>query len=210
MANVTFDAPWKLELPGGLQLFQDPDREWLTLTRRGLIKPVRLAARVLRLLSKALTEAETNDIVLTMDCIGAQWELHAEFTKECLDNKPKQEQLKILSDMMPRRVDEYLSTTFNITDKASLFASATAKFNDQHAMISVPLRELQSWLANEEVKSSKVSAQAIVAQLTDLLVAKLGPVEPEAFMTPAVTLFKWRAVHDRFARNLIGTITSQG
>ena len=142
MRNIRSLPIAKLALPGGLQLFREPDREWLTLTRRGTISPTHLARRALPFLAHVLTAAEDNDIVLTIDCLGAEWEMHAEFTKKGLDAKA-QEQIRILADMMPRRFDEYLSTTLNVTDTATLFASSTPKFSDALAIISVPFREEQ-------------------------------------------------------------------
>jgi hypothetical protein len=181
MGNIGSDPIGKLELAGGLQLFKEPDREWLTLIRRGTISPTDLAVRALPFLARALTAAEDNDIVLTIDCVGAEWEVHLEFTKEGLDEEAEQ-QLQILHDTMPRRFDEYLSITINVTDTATLFASATNKFGDEHAIISVPFREAKLCIEGGDSASSERSPEEAIIQLADALALRLGPVKRSVYV----------------------------
>ena len=87
MTSLFSQQPARLELAGGVHLFREPDREWLALVRKGTIPPTILARRTLTFLASALSVAEDNEIVLTADYVGMEWEVHVELTKEGLTGK---------------------------------------------------------------------------------------------------------------------------
>jgi hypothetical protein len=198
----------RLDLTGGLQLFAEPEREWLALARRGMVPPADLAGRALRLLAGALDAADGDDIVLTIDCVGVHWEAHVELTKDALAAQDVEQQLHTVLSIMPNRLDEYLSTTFNITDVATLFASATHRFGDAHALVSVPFRELKPVI--DVTDGTTLNEQ--VSKLVAVLASMLGHVEPAGigtFLFQGHT-FEWHSMYDRVANDLIGAISLRG
>jgi hypothetical protein len=213
MEIIGTDPTGKLELSDGFQLFTEPDRDWLTLSCRGTISPNHLAERALQFLTRALAATEDDDIVLTIDCVGVEWETHGEFTKEGL-NESAEQQLQILYDTMPRRFDEYLSTSINVTDTATLFASATNRFSDEHAIISVPFHEAKSWIESGDFPSSRTDTREVITQLADALARRLGPVKQSIYAASTTSTLNQRSVTrraagDRFADQLFDMLTSQ-
>ena len=95
----------RLHLADGLQLFAESEREWLVLARRGSIHPENLAERASRLLAPRLDVADDDDIVLTVDCIGMDWEAHVELTKKGVTGKGERVVETVLSTL-PNRFEE--------------------------------------------------------------------------------------------------------
>ena len=211
MSDSHSAAPEPVELGGGFQLFAEPERDWLTLACRGSVHPIKLAERALHLLAHPLDTADSDDIVLTIDCVGAEWEAHVELTKGCLTRQRIDEQINTILSTMPNRFDEYLSTTFNITDVATLFASATDDFHDAHALVSVPFREVKRWIDAGDMGSSPPLEEQ-VAKLVRVLTSMLGEVEQYgsgtwSFQSDAMN---WRVKDGHVANQLIEAISLRG
>ena len=100
-------AAGRLNLPGGFQLFAEPEREWLALAQRGVINPIKLTARALRLLAAPIEEADSSDIVLTIDCVGVDWEAHVELTKAGVSGNSMDDRTRAVLGTMPNRFNEY-------------------------------------------------------------------------------------------------------
>jgi len=197
-----------LELIGDVQLFMEPIREWVTFTLGGIVHPIHLADRSLPFIEQTLDAAEDDDIVLTIDCVGVDWEVHLEFTKKGLAEKTPNERLTVLHDLLPRRFDEYLSTTFNIIDTATLFASATDIFGDAHALISVPFREVRQWITGESPAWAGSSAREQITEVVSRLADRLGQVEKREHGS-FIPIPNWHTAHDLFAHDLMSRIVSR-
>jgi hypothetical protein len=197
-----------LELTSGVRLFMEPAREWVTFMLEGTIHPMRLAERSLPFLEQTLDAAEDDDIVLTIDCIGVNWEVHLEFTRRGLAERTLDEQLAVLRDLLPGRFDEYLSTTFNIIDTATLFASATDIFGDARALISVPFHEARQWMTWWSPTWQNSSAQEQITVVVARLADRLGWVERRQYV-PFIPIPYWPTGHDQFARDLMSRIASK-
>ena len=196
----------RLNLPGGFQLFAEPEREWLALAQRGTIDPINLTARALRLLAGPMEAADSRDIVLTIDTVGVDWEAHVELTKAGVSGESLEDQARAVLGTMPNRFDEYLSTTFNITDVATLFASATHRFGDAHALVSVPFREVKQWI---EIGAAGSTTQEQVRTLVEVLARMLGGVDQSGGI-PHRQAIEWHSRYDHVANQLIGAISLRG
>lgn len=208
MTSPYAESPVHLELAGGVYLSMEPVREWVTFTLRGTVHPMQLAERSIPLLEQKLDTAEDNDIVLTIDCMGVDWEVHLEFAREEWVEKIWSERLRVLRDLMPRRFSEYLSTAFNITDTATLFASATDAFGDAHALISVPFREVRQWITTWSPELAISSEREQITDVVIKLANRLGRIE-QSERSSFIPIPNWHIEHAQFAHDFMSRIVSR-